>query len=160
MACHVLLEQMFERTCDVCREYEYNSAESGPCCDTASPFADLFWWCSGINLPCCFFWIHWSWSSPTMLLNWFTLFSLPIFACCDFIERSTTKNFWLCSSCFLLLQRTHADQQRLMISLLLSHSCWSVFDVLHVTWTGDNEDWNHVNKLLLSRSKPQPPLSY
>ena len=79
------------------------------------------------------------WASLMMLLHWFALLSLLIFACCDFIERNTPKNFWWHSGCSLPLQQTHGWLAGLEVSSGSSH-CWFIVGTLLVDLTTDDED--------------------
>ena len=90
--------------------------------------------CSGIGSPC--------WSSLMTLLHWFTLLSLLIIACHDFIERNTPKNFSWCSGCFLPLPQFLLDQATASSSGLTAYS----------------EDWNRLKELLLNKSMPPCPI--
>jgi hypothetical protein len=122
--CDVLLEQILERTQVLWNEYKYNPTDSGQCPD--------------IGLPCWSSLGFSSWCSMTMLWHLFTLLSLLIFTCV-IICRNTPKNFWWCSSSFVLLWWNPANWQSLTVSYK-SSCCWLVFAILLVYWTADKDD--------------------
>ena len=104
---------------------------------------------------------HWfacsaCWSPLTTCMCWFTLHCIASFACGDFRERNSVKNFTWDSCGFLLLPRTLASWWAswfLLDWIDLADLCvvsveWTGLQLLiHVWWLGvdsteNNKDWN------------------
>ena len=131
--CDVFLEWTLKRTCDVWKEYKYNTTESRQC--------------SVLQL---LVGLRWALLTLMTLLHWFALLSPLIITSHDFVERNASKNFWWYSGCFLSLLWTSGEASP--HSSISSCRCWFMYVVLLVDWTADHKSWNCPIELFLNRS--------
>jgi hypothetical protein len=84
-----------------------------------------------------------------MLWHGFTLLSVLILAYCDFVERNTRNNFWMCSaSCCFGGRMLIGGASRILLDQAAAAESSEL----------DNEDQNCFKDLLLNR--PMIPLFY